>query len=62
MARIAARLPVPNERIEMSGLRRATVLFLLVLVLGVLIFLATWTGSPPKRTIEFTIPDAELPR
>ena len=46
----------------MTGARRIFLLSLLVLVLGGVIFLATWDAAPPQQRIEITIPDDRLPR
>ena len=46
----------------MSTFRRVLFLFLLVLVLGGVIFLATWDRPPPIQQIEIEIPDSQLPR
>jgi len=46
----------------MSTFRRVLFLFLLVLVLGGVIFLATWDRPPPIQQIEVEIPDSQLPR
>lgn len=46
----------------MSPTRRILLLFLLVIVLGGVIFLATWDRPPPIQQIEVEIPDAQLPR
>ena len=41
---------------------RFTLVALLVLVLGVLIFLVTWDIPAPTRTVEIVVPDERLPR
>ncbi|MCB1883332.1 MAG: hypothetical protein KDG89_04935 [Geminicoccaceae bacterium] len=46
----------------MTGVGRTFLLLLLVLLLGGVIFLATWDAPPPQRQIEFTVPDDKLPR
>lgn len=46
----------------MTGVRRTFLLLTLVLVLGGVIFLATWDTPPPQQRIELTIPDDKLPR
>ncbi len=46
----------------MSTVRRVLLLCLLVVVLGGVIFLATWDRPPPIQQIEVEIPDAQLPR
>lgn len=46
----------------MSTARRILLLTLIVVVLGSVIFLATWDRPPPVRQIELDIPDAQLPR
>ena len=46
----------------MSTFRRSLLLILLVVVLGSVIFLATWDRPPPVRQIELVIPDEQLPR
>ncbi len=46
----------------MSTFRRSLLLILLVVVLGSVIFLATWDRPPPVRQIERVIPDEQLPR
>lgn len=46
----------------MSTFRRVLLLILLVIVLGGVIFLATWDRPPPLRQIEVEIPDDQLPR
>ncbi len=46
----------------MSTVRRSLLLILLVVILGSVIFLATWDRPPPVRQIELVIPDEQLPR
>ncbi|MCB1834654.1 MAG: hypothetical protein KDH19_14660 [Geminicoccaceae bacterium] len=46
----------------MSTIRRWFFLFLLMLVLGGVIFLATWETPPPTRDYEFEIPSDQLPQ
>ncbi len=46
----------------MSTARRILLLMLIVIILGSVIFLATWDRPPPIRQIEVEIPDAQLPR
>lgn len=46
----------------MPGFRRAFLLSLAVLVVGGVIFLATWDFPPPTMQVEVTIPDEQLPR
>lgn len=46
----------------MSTARRTLLLSLLVLILGAVIFLATWDRPPPVQQIELMVPDEQLPR
>ena len=46
----------------MSTAPRILLLTLIVVILGSVIFLATWDRPPPVRQIEVDIPDAQLPR
>ena len=47
---------------EGSGLVRLLVLTLLVVVLGGVVFLATWNIPAPTVQIETVVPDDRLPR
>ena len=51
-----------GRNLRMSTARRILLFFLLVIVLGGVIFLATWDRPPPIQQIEVEIPDAQLPR
>ena len=46
----------------MTGVGRTFVILVMVLVLGAVIFLATWDAPPPQQRIEVTVPDDKLPR
>jgi hypothetical protein len=46
----------------MSTARRVLLLSFVVVLLGAVIFLATWDRPPPLRQIELEIPDSQLPR
>lgn len=46
----------------MSTVRRSLLLILLVVILGSVIFLATWDRPPEVRQIERVVPDEQLPR
>ncbi|MCB1970893.1 MAG: hypothetical protein H6851_11880 [Geminicoccaceae bacterium] len=46
----------------MSTVRRWFMLFALMLVLGGVIFLATWDTPPPTQTLEFEVPSEQLPQ
>jgi len=46
----------------MSTFRRVLLLIVLVVILGGVIFLATWDRPPPLQQIEMEIPDEQLPR
>ncbi|HRY25425.1 MAG: hypothetical protein H6852_12275 [Geminicoccaceae bacterium] len=46
----------------MSTVRRSLLLTLLVVILGSVIFLATWDHPPEVRQIELVVPDEQLPR
>jgi hypothetical protein len=46
----------------MSTVRRVLLLFLIVVILGGAIFLATWDRPPPIQQIEVDVPDSQLPR
>ena len=51
-----------NELALMSAFRRTSLLALLVLLLGGIIFLVTWDIPPPTHEVEIVIPDSQLPR
>lgn len=57
-------LPAINQgrSFRMSTARRILLLMLIVIILGSVIFLATWDRPPPIQQIEVEIPDAQLPR
>ena len=60
---MACRQPINQGRtFRMSTVRRIILLTLIVLILGSVIFLATWDRPPPVRQIEVDIPDTQLPR
>ena len=60
---MACRQPLNQGRIfRMSTASRILLLTLIVIILGSVIFLATWDRPPPVRQIEVEIPDAQLPR
>lgn len=48
--------------VEDRTLGRLLALVLLVVVLGGVVFLATWDIPPPTETVETVIPDERLPR
>jgi hypothetical protein len=52
----------PATHAEEIDLGRLLALALLVLVLGGVVFLATWDIPPPTATVETVIPDERLPR
>ena len=57
------RQPINQGRtFRMSTARRILLLMLMVIILGSVIFLATWDRPPPVRQIEVDIPDSQLPR
>jgi hypothetical protein len=60
---MACRQPNNQGRtFRMSTARRILLLMLIVIILGSVIFLATWDRPPPIEQIEVEIPDAQLPR
>jgi cell division septal protein FtsQ len=62
IGRACAPAPPESRLRRMSTLRRVLLLFLLVIILGGVIFLATWDRPPPIQQIEVEIPDSQLPR
>jgi len=54
--------PRPPPEGEDFDLGRLLALALIVLVLGGVVFLATWDIPPPTATVETVIPDERLPR
>lgn len=61
MAAAAGRRPAPPAA-EETDLARLFALALLVVILGGVVFLATWEIEPPTVQVETVVPDERLPR
>lgn len=61
-ATLSLRRRLPATRAEDIDLGRLLALALIVLVLGGVVFLATWDIPPPTARVETVIPDERLPR